>query len=235
MAEIKGLLFDKDGTVLDFYKTWGPINRDMAFEAAEGDAQLAAEILRAGGHDPETNIVASGGALAAASVEGIVDCFAKTLNGRGTQDLHALVAKHFREGGAKYATLIDGAVDHITALGEAGYRLGIATNDTVDGLHASFGRFEGLLDLFAFTVASDSGHGSKPAPGMGLAFAEAMSLEPAACAIIGDSKHDLEMGRIAGFGLRVGVLTGPALRADLMPHADIVIDSVRDLARALRG
>lgn len=234
MPEIKGLLFDKDGTILDFYKTWIPINRNMAYEAAGGDAELAAELLRAGGHDPDTNIVAPGAVLAASSMEAIAACFSETLKSRAPPDLVGLIAKHFREGGAKYAALIEGAVEQIEALARRGFRLGIATNDTCDGLQASLGRFAGLLDVFHFHVACDSGYGSKPAPGMGLAFAAAMALEPDACAIIGDSKHDLEMGRLAGFGLRVGVLTGTSLRADLAPHADIVIESVCELPQILK-
>ncbi len=79
----------------------------------------------------------------------------------------------------------------------------------------------------------DSGHGAKPEPGMGLAFAKAIKLDPADCAIIGDSVHDLEMGRRAGFGLRVGVLTGVSFREDLASHADVVLDSMLELSEFL--
>jgi phosphoglycolate phosphatase len=229
MAKIEGLLFDKDGTILDFYKTWVPINRDMAYEAAGGNSALAYELLRAGGHDPETDIVAPGAILGASSVEDIADCFASTLKNRTADQIVPIIAKHFRQGGAKYAVLIEGVVEHVKELGSRGFRLGLATNDTMDGMRASLGRYEGLIDIFEFHAGCDSGHGSKPAPGMGLAFAEAMGLDPSECAIIGDTSHDLEMGRRAGFGLRIGVLTGPNLRHDLEPHADYVIGSVCDL------
>jgi phosphoglycolate phosphatase len=230
---IKGLLFDKDGTILDFYKTWIPINRAMATDAARGDPQLAAKLLRAGGHDPETDIVASGTVLSAAGVVGIATCFAQILEDRTQSDLEDLVARNFREGGAKYATLIEGAVDEIARLSTRGYHVGLATNDTMEGLHASLRRFDPLIDSFKFLVACDSGYGAKPEPGMGLAFAEAMGLEPSSCAMIGDSIHDLEMGRRAGFGLRIGVLTGPSRRDDLEPHADMVIDSILDLNKVM--
>lgn len=233
MGRITGLLFDKDGTILDFYKTWIPINRAMATDAAGGDPVLAATLLRAGGHDPETDIIAPGAVLSAAGVVGIAQCFADTLGDRALEDLIDIVTRNFRDGGAKHAALIDGAVDELARLETLGYRLGLATNDTVAGLHASLGRFGDLIQRFEFLVGCDSGHGAKPEPGMGLAFASAMGLDPASCAIIGDSIHDLEMGKRAGFGLRVGVLTGPSLREDLEPHADIVVGSILELAEVL--
>jgi len=233
MSEIKGLLFDKDGTILDFYKTWVPINRDIATEAAGGDLALAAELLRAGGHDPDTDIIAPGAVLAAAGVEAIAQCFADVLGEKAPADLLAIVIRNFRDGGGKYAALIDGSPAVLESLAADGYRIGLATNDTVDGLNASLGRFGDLASRFEVSYGCDSGYGAKPEPGMGLAFAAATGLAPAACAIVGDSVHDLEMGRRAGFGLRVGVLTGSSHREDLSPHADLVLASVLELRDVL--
>lgn len=235
MSQISALLFDKDGTILDFYKTWIPINREMAYEAAAGDAVLAAELLRVGGQDPDTDIIAGGAVLSAAGVEAIAVCFARVLGDRTPPDLLDIVRRNFRDGGAKHATPIEGALDEIGRMRARGYRIGLATNDTVEGLHASLGRYSELSSTFDFLVGCDSGHGAKPEPGMGLAFAEAMGLHPSSCAIIGDAVHDLEMGRRAGFGMRIGVLTGPARRDDLEAHADVVVESILDLSTVLKS
>ena len=107
---------------------------------------------------------------------------------------------------AEYGELISGFV-----------RSGILERDKLQRLGAALGSHyvllpglahfdQILIDRFEFRAGCDSGHGAKPEPGMGLAFAKAAGLDPADCAIIGDSIHDLEMGRRAGFGLRVGVL-----------------------------
>lgn len=233
MPKITGLLFDKDGTILDFYKTWVPINRAMALDAAGGDPEIARALLAAGGHDPDTDLIAPRAILGASGVEAIADCFAATLKNKTPGDMAPLIAKHFREGGGKYAVIIEGAAEQLRALRARGYKLGIATNDTQDGLKTSIGRFEGLIDLFDFAAGCDSGHGSKPLPGMGLAFAEAIGCPPSACAIIGDTAHDLEMGRHAEFGLRIGVLTGSNSREDLEPYADHVLESILFLDRIL--
>ena len=39
--EIKAILFDKDGTLIDFDKTWAETNRKGALIAADGDTALA--------------------------------------------------------------------------------------------------------------------------------------------------------------------------------------------------
>ena len=41
MADIKGILFDKDGTLVDFQKTWFAIGDRLALQAAGGDRALA--------------------------------------------------------------------------------------------------------------------------------------------------------------------------------------------------
>jgi phosphoglycolate phosphatase len=73
--------------------------------------------------------------------------------------------------------------------------LGVATNDSEAPARA---HLAGLLDLLPFVVGYDSGHGSKPGPGQLLAFARHAGLAPAACAMVGDSLHDLVAARAAG-------------------------------------
>jgi phosphoglycolate phosphatase len=61
------------------------------------------------------------------------------------------------------------------------------------------------------------------------AFCLRLSLRPDEVLVVGDTLHDLHMGRAAGAGLVVGVLTGAGSRELLEPHCDHVIDDVHDL------
>ena len=45
MAEIKGILFDKDGTLVDFQKTWYALADLMALHAADGDRARADALM----------------------------------------------------------------------------------------------------------------------------------------------------------------------------------------------
>lgn len=224
---VRALLLDKDGTLLDYAKTWVPINRRVATYAAGGDDELRDQILSRGGHDPVTDSVAAGSLFAGAGLEGIVSHMLDVAGARAPADLYEHSARAFREGGASGAVLIDGIREAMEDLVELGLVLGIATNDTADGLAASLGRY-GVIDLCAFTCGCDSGHGVKPSPGMVDAFCRAVDMPASAVAVVGDSIHDLEMAHRAGAG-RIAVLSGTSGHDDLAPHADLVLDSVRDL------
>jgi len=112
-------------------------------------------------------------------------------------------------------------------LSEAGYALGVATNDAEEAARAQFATL-GLDGLFPFLAGADSGHGAKPGPGQCLAFAARAGLAPAEVAMIGDSTHDLQAGRAAGM-VCVAVLTGTAEAGDLSPHADAVLPDIGHL------
>ena len=226
--KIRGILFDKDGTILDYARTWVPTNREVALHAAAGDQELAAELLRAHGQDPDTGAVVGGSLLAAGSIAEIAAAFTAHLGARAPADLAVDLDRVFTEGGAKHAALIPGADRTLATLKRRGLRIGVATNDSIGGLKATLQR-TGILDLFDFAVGFDSGHGTKPEPGMALAFCEALGLEPGEIAVVGDAAHDLAMGRAARVGMTVGVLSGTGTAAQLQPLADLVVDSINDL------
>ena len=77
-----------------------------------------------------------------------------------------------------------------------------------------------------------------PAPFRSVAIrepAEVVSLDLVAeVGVIGDNAHDLTMGRAAGAGLLVGVLTGTGEERDLAPHAHEVLPSIADLPALLQ-
>lgn len=225
---VRGILFDKDGTLLDYWRTWIPINRQAALYAAGGNAALADELLRLGGHDAATDRVTPNTPLAAGSFNDIAEAFASHPDVPAAPELVAGIERIFCEGGAVHSALIDGAMATLVELRSRGFKLGIATNDTIAGLEASLAQ-HGILPLLDFTAGCDSGHGAKPDPGMVHAFCEAMDIAAAEVAVVGDAIHDLAMGRAAGAGLMIGVLSGTSGRDDLADFADLILDGVKDL------
>ena len=230
---IAGILFDKDGTLLDYYSMWLPLNRAAALDLAGGDAALAERLMVAAGYDPVSDTFAGNSIIASASNDELAACWVEALGGEGdVTDFTRRITAVFEAGSADAATPVPGLAETLQRLQARGLTLGVATNDSEDSALSSLGRFE-VLDHFAFLAGFDSGHGAKPGPGMVNAFCAATGLAPAAVAVVGDNHHDMEMGRRAGAGLLVGVLTGTGLHGDLAPHAHHVVDSILDLEALL--
>jgi phosphoglycolate phosphatase len=225
---IRGVLFDKDGTVIDYWRTWVPINREVALYAARGDHTVADELLRLGGHDPATDRITPGSALAAGDFLDIAEAFAAHPQVAPAGQLVVGIERIFRSGGAQHSALISGARDTIVELKRRGFRIGLATNDSAGGLEASLAQHD-VLHLFDFAVGCDSGFGSKPDPRMVLGFCQAIGVGAREVAMVGDAVHDLAMGRAAGVALNVGVLSGTSAREDLEGLADLILPSINEL------
>ena len=226
---IRGLLFDKDGTLLDYHASWMPLNRVVALEAAAGDAALAERLLVAGGYDPATQRVRANTPLAVGTPAEIAAAFGGELGRTQTDDIVAIVNRVFQSGGLTASTLVPRARESLTLFRQRTHRLGIATSDSAAGLKTSMAPHD-LMHQFDFACAYDSGFGVKPGPGMPLAFCQACGLEPGEIAVIGDNLHDMEMGRAAGAALVIGVLTGTSTREDLTGHADRIYPGLAEMA-----
>ena len=226
---IRGLLFDKDGTLLDYHASWMPLNRAVALHAADGDAELAGRLLAEGGYDAATGRIKANTPLAVGTAVEIAAVFARVLGRPLSSDLAVEVDRMFQNGGASHSQLVPGAVDAIAALRKRVSHLGIATSDSLAGLKASMTPHD-LMHRFDFAAAYDSGHGTKPGPGMALAFCAACGIAPGEIAVIGDNLHDMDMGRSAGAAMVIGVLTGTSTAADLAAHADRIYPGIAELA-----
>jgi phosphoglycolate phosphatase len=229
---IKGILFDKDGTLLDYVATWMPLNHKAALAAAGGDQGLADRLLVAGGYDAAAERVRAGSLLAAGTNREIAACWAGLMPGCDPEDLTRLVEQSFTEGGRHSATPVAELAPLLARLRARDLRLGVATSDSEAGAHATLAHF-GVIELLDFLAGYDSGYAPKPSPNLVDGFCRATGLEAAEVSVVGDNLHDLEMGRAAGAGLVVGVLTGTSERSDLSPFADRVLESIVELEALL--
>ena len=230
---IEAILFDKDGTLLDFHATWLPVYGAMARRLfAQDDPLLADRLLAAAGYDPSRGVIAAGSLLAAGNNEEIAACFAAVLGVPATPDMTAALDRVCAEEGAGHSVAVPAMAETLAGLRAQGYRLGVATSDSAAGAEATLAPF-GVLPLCDFVAGYDSGHGSKPGPGMVQGFCTQLGLQPSAVAVVGDNAHDMDMARAAGAALKVGVLTGTSSREELALHADHVLESIAELEALL--
>ena len=146
MSDGRAVIFDKDGTLLDFDATWNEAI-GSAFDLVEDqDAkERAAELF---GYDLETSETTDN--LSADLID--IDTFKRTINEASQRNIVAN----------------KGATAAMVALIDQGWKLAVATNDSescaVDHVEAL-----GWSHFFTSVKGFDSGHGSKPGPGNVLA------------------------------------------------------------------
>lgn len=221
---IDAVVFDKDGTLFDFRKSWSGYVRRVIAElagAGEGGVRHKAELARALGFNPEAGDFQPDSPVIAGTAEDIADHLLPLLPG---WDHAALVDRLNAQSTEAEMTESVPLVPLIGALRARGLRIGLATNDIEAAGRAHLAAV-GVDRLFDAILGADSGHGAKPGPGMLLAFARGVGVTPARVLMVGDSRHDLIAGREAGMQT-VAVLTGVATAADLAPLADAVLPDV---------
>lgn len=229
---IRAVLFDKDGTLIDFRATWLPAYEAIVRRLVDSDEQAADRLLAAGGYDRASGRIDPASVLAAGTNVEIAALWGGLI---GHDDIAALATRvnlEFMQHAESSLVPVTDLPALFRGLRERGLRLGVATNDSEAALRAQIQRLR-IGALIDFCCGYDSGHGAKPGPGMVEAFARSVELPVAAIAVVGDSLHDLDMARAAGAGLTIGVLTGASPRETLAPHADHVIASIAEIESIL--
>ncbi len=223
-AEIKGIIFDKDGTLFDFNATWGVWAQHMLREEAGGDELRLATLAEVLGYDLTQSRFLPGSIVIAETVDVVAQAMLPHLP---DTDAAQLITR--MNAAASKVPQVEAAplIPFCQMLAARGFTLGIATNDAEMPARAHL-QAAGVIDAFSFVAGFDSGHGGKPAPGQLLAFCAATGLAPSECVMVGDSLHDLHAGQAAQMRT-IGVLTGPASRAELAPAADVVLASIAEM------
>ena len=228
---LKGILFDKDGTLVDFEQTWGPATYEVMREMSAGDEAAFRKLAELNHFIVEEKRFLRTSPLVSGTSASYGHLWAEALGRENHPDLHAEMDQRLSDWALKSMAPIGEPLAVLQLLAEAGYRLGIATNDAEASAWRQVERL-GLAPHLEFVAGYDSGHGEKPEPGMVLAFAARIGVPPGEVALVGDSRHDLHAAKAAG-AVAIAVLTGPATREELEPRADHVVDSIADLPALL--
>ncbi len=230
--EIKGILFDKDGTLLEFNRTWRPIANQVIDEVASfynfKDKRALGESIGLF----EQTIDPNGSLSAGTNKDVALDMLAvlKANNIDCKEDEHikwsTQVFNHVAASLPFYP--IDGVVETIKKLKNLGYYIGLSTADSVE--NAKLFLLKTGLDVYFDYIGADDGIiNPKPAPDYMKNFCKEYTLTPSEVVVVGDTMADMNFGINSGAGLIVGVLSGTGTRALLSDSANIIINSVKDL------
>ena len=230
--DVKAVLFDKDGTLVDFNGTWHALYEKLALDVTGGDESEAQRLLAIGGFDAERGSFIAGSELAAGTTPGIVRLWLPDANEGDFTKWCARLDRAFVEEGPLAAVPVKGLAETLATLARAGIAMAVVTNDLEEAAHNTMVRF-GLRERFLAVLGYDSVPDPKPDAGPVLKFCRDHGFSPHDVLVIGDNSHDIEMARNAGAGYAIGVLSGTGTREALAREADAVLQSIAELPQWL--
>lgn len=229
---IQLIIFDKDGTLIDFDAMWGAWVTELA-RRVESVAQLPItnRLFHMMGFDPTPGRVLANGRLAVTPMAILRALTADVLCEAGLSHEaaeEATTAAWHEPDPVALAYPLANLQSLFSTLREHGLKIAVATTDDRAPTEATLAGL-GIASLVDALVCADDGVPVKPAPDMVLAVCRMLNIPPAHTAVVGDAVADLQMGQAAGAGLVVGVLSGVSSSAALEPLADVMLSSVADL------
>ncbi|MFV0529654.1 MAG: HAD family hydrolase [Lachnospiraceae bacterium] len=238
---VKGILFDKDGTLIDFFSLWlqaalEVIPQLLEENEIESTPAMVEYLLQVIGVQGET--VDPLGALAYKSYVEMADMIREALAAKGialeTAKIHVQLEVLFhRSVTSRHASLLQltDLRDMTRILRERSILVGLATADTIASAQSCLESLD-VLELFAYVGADDGIKRPKPEKDMFLEFQQNFGLHAEEIAVVGDTYNDIVFARQNG-GIAIGVLSGVSTLKDFRGEADYVIDSIQQLPELL--
>ena len=226
--QIRGIIFDKDGTLFDFQSTWSPWMVNLLQVLCGDNKECIRQKGSLLGFDFDNRSFLPESLFIAGTPDQFFDQLQNQFLEWPENDLKKVVAET-TEATEQIEVVPLGPV--LAQLRKDEYVLGLATNDDEKDAKRHLGEKD-LLKYFDFLAGFNSGYRSKPDPEMLLAFCHKTQLLPNETAMVGDSTSDLLAGKRVGM-FTVGVLSGVAKSEALTPHANLIIKDIGDLQMGL--
>lgn len=200
---IKGILFDKDGTLIEFTATWHQVITYILNDLEKKfylNQQIIADLKEVSGYEDSGFIKES--IIQYYSTTQIIEKWYDTIAKYGDMNsiTKSLLLELFETNAVREDVdikLLDGVKDLLSYLNDRGYFIGIATADTKHSAEFSLKKAK-IYDYFDYIGADDSKNEAKPCPQMALDFCEKVGIDRRELLIVGDSVTDMIFAKNAG-------------------------------------
>lgn len=229
------IIFDKDGTLIDFQSTWTPWLMALA-KSLEADCKfnVSQPLYDIMGFCEKTSTLSDSSLLAYASMDVIKEEIKGMLlkNGCEAKNVEGLLRKCWKEchsNNTKQPIPTTDLPSLFTNLHKVGVKIGVCTSDSRKSTQSALLKLK-VLELVDVIVCSDDENMEpKPSPCGVYKICSELGVEPINSVVVGDTTTDMLMGKSAGVGLILGVLTGIGTRNELVENADIILENIEEI------
>ncbi|WP_429842541.1 HAD family hydrolase [Brevibacillus sp. FIR094] len=240
---VKAILFDKDGTLLEFVRLWGywseSVHRHFASQLPQ-PAQIAplAELWGTV-HDEDGHVCdySINGPLAMGSTGDLLAILAWQGYRQGlTWGESMRLARECKERAyqdmeqTRPAYPIPGLIPFLDQCRDQGMFMGIVTADETEEAIKHI-EWMGIRSYFPVIIGNDQVERGKPYPDMVVKACTQLGLKPREVAVIGDTSGDIRMGKSAGVSVTIGIVSkeDSSDRIQILEEAEAVISSYTQL------
>ncbi len=224
----RGILFDKDGTLIEAHDIWPPLYRGMLMRMKGINEDAANALLEQAGYDVAQDRVAGGTAIAGGTTSQLVDLWWPEASAEERLRVTRSIDETDKQAHEVRVTPVVELHSLLKALRASGFAVGIATNDSWASTVRHMEQL-GVLEFFDAVICADTVDVPKPSGKMIRAFAEKVGIAPHEIIMVGDNHHDMSEAVQGGAGYKVAVLSGNSVHQELAHLADVTLNHIGEL------
>ncbi|MGW7910896.1 HAD family hydrolase [Staphylococcus xylosus] len=228
---MKWILFDKDGTIIYFDRSWMKIGLQLVDDFMEvyqdeiGDRKAAYAHLGVVDGEIQPGTIMASGALNE-MVQAFCDIAGQDVTEWAQSRSQILVDNRVPEN-----VLVEGIEETLETLKRQGYKMGIVTSDSKKGVEQflEITKFDHFFDV---VISTEANAVEKPNPEVLNPLFDHYDVAPQDVAIVGDTANDMQTGVNAKLGLKIAVLTGVGLKQEFT-NADYIVETANDIVEII--